>query len=136
MRKYIFFTMLILCLVLLISVQYFAVPSYKPEPNNNPQESLLVSNLVTTSKTVPTQITQALPSQTVNSTPTTIANWQNLPIVPTLSPKALEIYEYGLSLGNNPKKFTKIGDGEISTNWFLVTYDKVPAKYNLGPYKI
>jgi hypothetical protein len=135
MRKYLLFTLLILTLVLIISIQSLAHPSYKPIPKNNPQESFLVSTLETTPETVPTQTIQALPSQPANPTPTTVTNWQDLPIVPTLSPKALKIYNYGLSLGNNPKRFTKIGDGEISANWFLVTYDKVPAKYNLGPHK-
>lgn len=118
-----------------ISIQYFAVPSYKPEQVDNSQKTILVSVDESVQNISPVPSTPVLPSKTPANTSSKITNWQDFPIVPTLSPKALEIYEYGQILGNNTKRFTKIGDGEISANWFLVTYDKVPAKYNLGPYK-
>ncbi len=61
-------------------------------------------------------------------------NWQDLPVIPSLSPEAIAIYQYGLTLGNNPRAFTKIGDGEISADWFLRIYDQDHEKYNLGIY--
>jgi hypothetical protein len=51
-----------------------------------------------------------------------------------LSPRSLQIYEQGLAQGNNPQAFSKIGDGEIATSWFLTVYDQDPAMYDLGAY--
>ncbi len=51
-----------------------------------------------------------------------------------VSPRTLEIYRRGLELGNNPKAFSKIGDGGNSTVWFLTHYDLGLAYYNLGAY--
>jgi hypothetical protein len=46
----------------------------------------------------------------------------------------LAIYRRGLALGNDPHAFSKVGDGEISTVWFLTDFDLGPSYYNLGPY--
>ncbi len=46
----------------------------------------------------------------------------------------LEVYRRGQELGNNPQAFSKVGDGGISTVWFLSHYDLGPEYYNLGDY--
>jgi hypothetical protein len=46
----------------------------------------------------------------------------------------LEVYKRGQELGNNPQAFSKIGDGGVSTVWFLSHYDLGPAYYDLGEY--
>lgn len=90
------------------------------------------------SPAVATSITSLKPTPTppITITPETVpfTNWQDLPIIPSLSPEAIAIYKYGPTLGNNPRAFTKIGDGEISANWFLKIYDQDSTNYNLGPY--
>ena len=60
--------------------------------------------------------------------------WQEWPVVPTAGPEVKKIYQRGVELGNNPGAFSKIGDGEISTVWFLSQYDLGPGNYHLGPY--
>lgn len=35
-------------------------------------------------------------------------------------------------MGNNPRAFSKIGDGEISAEWFLTAFDLGTGYYNLG----
>lgn len=61
--------------------------------------------------------------------------WQEWTVVPEgLSQAMLEVYQHGLERGNNPQAFSKIGDGEISTVWFLCHYDLAPVNYNLGVY--
>jgi hypothetical protein len=61
--------------------------------------------------------------------------WQEWPVIPEpISPRMLEIYRRGLELGNNPRAFSKIGDGEASTVWFLTSFDLGPAYYNLGAF--
>jgi len=37
--------------------------------------------------------------------------------------------------GNNPQAFSKIGDGEISTEWFFTAFDLGEGYYDLGPYQ-
>jgi len=61
-------------------------------------------------------------------------DWQNWPIVPNVSPAMKVLFQQGLALGNNPAAFSKIGDGEISTVWFLTQYDLAPSNYQLGPH--
>jgi hypothetical protein len=51
-----------------------------------------------------------------------------------VSERARSIYEQGLSAGNDPQAFSKIGDGEISTAWFLAMFDLGEQYYDLGPY--
>jgi hypothetical protein len=61
-------------------------------------------------------------------------SWKTWPILPTLSPTAYGIYEQGLAQGNNPFSFSKVGDGEVASSWFLSVFDSDPSYYNLGPY--
>lgn len=61
-------------------------------------------------------------------------DWQNWPVIPTASPEMKAVYRRGLAAGNNPAAFMKIGDGEISTVWFLTQYDQDPGNYHLGSH--
>jgi len=61
-------------------------------------------------------------------------NWKDWPVVPTVSPKMKKVYQDGLAIGNNPNEFSKIGDGEISTVWFLTQYDTDPSNLHLGSH--
>ena len=58
--------------------------------------------------------------------------WKSWPVIPTLSPKALAIYQRGVLMGNNPQAFSKVGDGEISATWFLSDFDLGSDYYDLG----
>ena len=59
--------------------------------------------------------------------------WQDLPIVPVISDTIIEIYRHGLELGNDPNAFSKVGDCQTSTDFFLVDFDH-EDRYNLGEY--
>jgi hypothetical protein len=63
------------------------------------------------------------------------ASWETLPIIPELSPRAIAILKEGQALGNNPHAFSKIGDCESRTTWFLGDFDLGEKYYNLGPYE-
>jgi hypothetical protein len=60
--------------------------------------------------------------------------WQQWPVIPTFSPRALEIYRQGLAKGTNPKAFSKVGDCESGTDWFLMDFDRGAQYYRLGEY--
>jgi hypothetical protein len=64
----------------------------------------------------------------VNSTPTPDQRlhperWQEWPIIPQISPRANEIYQKGIALGNEPRHFSKIGDCQSIPASFLGIYD-------------
>jgi hypothetical protein len=46
-----------------------------------------------------------------------------------------ELYQRGQVSGNNSHAFSKIGDGEISTEWFFTVFDLGEAYYELGSYQ-
>jgi hypothetical protein len=56
------------------------------------------------------------------------------PVIPTLSQTAIDIYQRGLQMGNNPRAFSKIGDCQSVVPYFLAAFDYGPSLYNLGPY--
>ena len=55
-------------------------------------------------------------------------------MLPEVSPAMRRVYELGQSLGNDPHAFSKIGDSETFTSWFLAPFDGHLATYDLGPY--
>jgi hypothetical protein len=61
-------------------------------------------------------------------------DWKDLPIVPTVSATALQIYQRGLELGEDPHAFSKVGDCGSTPSWFLGDFDRGPRFYNLGAY--
>lgn len=63
------------------------------------------------------------------------ADWQSWPVIPSVSDAARELYRRGQASGNNPRAFSKIGDGEISTEWFFTAFDLGGDYYHLGPYQ-
>jgi len=65
-----------------------------------------------------------------NQTPTAIPGWQDLPIIPTVSPEMIEVYKRGLALGRNPNRFSKIGDCQNITTYYLAMFDS--GNYKLG----
>ena len=67
---------------------------------------------------------QAAP-QPVSTTPAV------LPGLPQVSARARQIYQLGLTLGNNPRAFAKVGDCNSVTPYFLASFDK-PGSYRLG----
>jgi hypothetical protein len=60
--------------------------------------------------------------------------WQEWSIIPTVRPEMKAVFTRGIAMGNNPAVFIKIGDGEISTVWFLSQYDLAPSNYHLGSH--
>ena len=57
-------------------------------------------------------------------------DWKNWPIVPAISANSLEIYKEGISMGNNPTHFSKVGDCQNVISLFLGDFDN--GWYRLG----
>ncbi len=73
------------------------------------------------------------PGTTVQAPTPTLAPdaWKNMPIVPVVSERMLEVYKAGLAAGRDPNKFSKIGDCQNITTYFLASFDN-PKNYRLG----
>jgi hypothetical protein len=76
---------------------------------------------------------------TSTSTPTTAEtapeDWRNAPIIPAvISARAIEIYQQGVEMGNDPHAFSKVGDCGGTPSWFLGSFDLRPEYYSLGEY--
>ena len=56
--------------------------------------------------------------------------WRSWPVVPTLSPVMIELYQQGLELGNRQGAFSKVGDCQNIPEVFLGLYDN-PGGYSL-----
>ena len=87
----------------------------------------------------PTSTVQPIVIQTITASPVisqsmVCEEWQSWPVIPIVSPTARELYQGGQRSGNNLKAFSKIGDGEISTEWFFSAFDLGEGYYDLGPY--
>ena len=81
---------------------------------------------------VATEASELIETPTTAPRPTLAADeWKTLPIVPAISDTARAIYQRGLEMGNNPNAFSKVGDCQTSTDFFLVDFD-YPDRYGLG----
>ena len=61
--------------------------------------------------------------------------WQDLPVIPEFSDHARKILKAGIKAGHNPHAFSKVGDCDTSTSWYLSDYDRDQVYYDLGEYK-
>lgn len=54
------------------------------------------------------------------------------PVVPVVSARAIEIYNRGIAMGNDPNKFSKVGDCQNISIFFLAMFEKDSRFYALG----
>lgn len=65
-------------------------------------------------------------------TPTPLPDsWMDYPVIPNVSARALEIYQTGIEMGNEPHSFSKIGDCQNITTYFLAPFED-PELHSLG----
>jgi hypothetical protein len=60
-------------------------------------------------------------------------NWKTLPVAPAFGGRAAEIFSRGISMGRDFHAFSKIGDCQNITTYFLADFES-PEKYRLGAY--
>jgi hypothetical protein len=82
-------------------------------------------------------ITPVVTSTIIKNTPTDLTpiDWKSLPVIPTVSQNARSIYQRGIKMGNNPHTFSKIGDCQSISTYFLSYFD-MPGLFALGDYTI
>src|SRR4030042_2065532 len=103
------------------------------------QNLIDISSSVSPSIIPPTSVTSAHDSSLTNRdpviTPTPLPPdyWMSLPIIPTVSKNAWDIYQHGIELGRDPQTFSKIGDCQSISTYFLKYFD-LTGFYNLGSY--
>ncbi len=102
---------------------------------------LVVSLPVQAQEETPTPTPSATPAGTATPTLTPTPTWgppvyttsgPRDPVLPTASNTAREIYLRGLAQGNNPNAFSKIGDCNSASAFFLAAFDN-SRSYRLGP---
>jgi len=97
----------------------------KIEPTPIPPTATPEPTATITVTPVPPTITPT-PAPTATATPDLRLkpeDWRDWPIIPSLSPRAREIYQEGLALGNNPRAFSKIGDCQSIKEAFMGLFD-------------
>lgn len=87
------------------------------------------SSMKATETLLPT--TEDLNSSEVPTSTLAPADWKSMPIVPVISERMVEVYRAGLKAGRDPAHFSKIGDCQNITTYFLASFDN-PKLYRLG----
>ena len=72
-------------------------------------------------------------SSTIQAPTPTLAPdaWKSMPIAPVVSSRMIALYQAGLAAGRDPNRFSKIGDCQNITTYFLASFDN-PKEYQLG----
>src|SRR5690349_6274084 len=86
-------------------------------------------------RTIQPVITQTTIASPVLAQETGCEDWQAWPVIPTVSTTAHGLYQRGQITGNNSHAFSKIGDGEISAEWFFSAFDRGGTDYDLGSHQ-
>jgi hypothetical protein len=97
-------------------------PAEQPKATASRPESAATMTLFT-----PTAVAaSSISSVPVDSPPIpahTTVDWEDLPVIPTVSEHAREIYARGLAAGRDPHAFSKVGDCQNVPSMFLSIFD-------------
>jgi hypothetical protein len=101
-------------------------PVYSPSPAEPTSDN---------SKQMPAVTPSEAASEIEYATPTQLSpdDWMTLPVIPSVSQNAKSIYQRGLTMGNDPHAFSKVGDCQSILTYFLNYFD-MPGYYDLGSY--
>ncbi|MFC2064839.1 hypothetical protein ACFLXB_07065 [Chloroflexota bacterium] len=102
-----------------------STPVVDQQPTNITSPSETPTNVAShTPGPSPTATTYYTPTPDLRLKP---EQWQQWPVIPEISPNAIQIYERGLGLGNDPHAFSKVGDCQNIPESFLGIYDRSGA---------
>jgi hypothetical protein len=114
-------------------------PAFSPTPQGASEIaatplSLPATPTLASLATQPAQTEPPLPSPSPKPRPSPAPDaWKTWPVVPTISQTARDIYLRGQALGRDPHHFSKIGDCQNITTYFLSHFED-PTLYRLGDY--
>jgi hypothetical protein len=80
------------------------------------------------------QVSETLPPVIPTHTPLALESWKDLPVIPAVSQRTVQIYQKGQELGRDPHRFSKIGDCQNVSSYFLSPFEH-PSVYRLGEYE-
>jgi hypothetical protein len=123
--------------VFIASLLVVVACSAQPEADLTPVQNF-TPTVVNTAVDVSVSPTFTQTPESVSATATPFVcneDWQSLPVIPAVSDQARALYQQGLVQGNTARTFSKIGDGEISTDWFLTAFDLGEEHYDLGDHQ-
>lgn len=103
-------------------------PTATPQPEIESTSAPKVTEAATEEVAAATEESAPTPRPTLGPD-----EWMTLPIVPEVTDTAREIYARGLAMGRDPNHFSKVGDCQTNTGFYLVDFDKEGA-YRLGDY--
>jgi len=92
------------------------------------KEPTATAEPLSTETAAPTEVPTADSSPTPDLRPWP-EDWRNWPVLPTLSPWLVDVYQRGQELGNNPQHFSVAGDCQNVPNAFLGFYDSAGRYY-------
>ena len=135
------------CSGLPISPTQVGSPNLEPQNNStslSSQGNSVTQINITNATSTPgpnltsTFLATALSKRTPNSlvttpSPTQADFWMSMPVVPTVSQTVRDIYAKGIKLGRDPHAFSKIGDCQSISTYFLSYFDR-EGFYDLGSY--
>jgi hypothetical protein len=128
LRNSIVITLTLMLLITACTPQTTTPPTSTTAPDTGTSPTVAVPS---ETEPVQTESTDAAPSATPDER-LDPEDWQNWPIIPTVSAEARAIYEAGLEKGTDPERFSKVGDCQNITTYFLAAFDD-PDFYVLGP---
>ncbi len=120
---------------------YTSSPTPAPSPTMffTPGVTSTPLTLVSTSTLIPVE-TQPEQAETLPPSPSPTPppapapeEWKTWPVVPAISQTAKTIYFRGQALGRDPHRFSKVGDCQNITTYFLSHFED-PNLYRLGEY--
>ena len=111
-----------------------SLPVQSPQPSPTASPTLHPTNPPTPTETVSVSPTPE-PSATFTPSPTALpaalgldpTDWMNWPELPIVTQRARQIYQLGLSLGNDPHAFSVFGDCQSEPDVFMGIFDSDPA---------
>lgn len=113
-----------------------------PTPLPSPMDTPAPEPSLAATEVAPPSITAAPQNQPAGKveqipptrTPLALDAWQELPVVPWVSQRTVQIYQAGVQMGRDPHRFSKIGDCQNVSSYFLSPFE-FSSVYRLGEYE-
>ena len=98
------------------------------------QNDLTIATVAISATTAIVETTETTPAEKKYN-PNDPESWKFLPVIPdSVSERVKEIYRAGIENGMNPNAFSKAGDCETYTDYFLAPFDLKETGFRLGEY--